>query len=87
MRIEIDINDPYIDVIRKWASVSRTLNQAKKACRVAADHSDETDAEKFIWCLNELRQIEPAIDALHQTAQSAIWEQDVLNKTVFRNTN
>ncbi len=77
MKITIEIDEPYLDVLRKWASVSRTLNTAKAACEFANDQ----DAERFNWCLKELDIIEPALNALHQIIRNEIWQTDLKNQS------
>ena len=76
MKITIDIPDMYVERLSKWASVSRTLNEAKDIlesveCRVG---DDDCTADRVQACHNELRDITPALNELHQVARNMIWE-------------
>ncbi len=65
MKITIDIPDRDVEILKKWASISRTLNTAKEACDIAA-HSDDSDTrEKMNYCEQELDVLEPMLNNLH----------------------
>lgn len=66
MKITIEITEPHLSVLSKWASVGRTLRTAQAAC-------DSSEDETFNHCSNELEVIIPALDYLHYTARAEIW--------------
>jgi hypothetical protein len=70
MKIEIEIPDLYVEPITRWASISRTLTTAARLidCFVPPSEDDFDTAQ-------ELRDIEPAINALHQATRDALWQQ------------
>jgi hypothetical protein len=114
VRITIDVPDMYVDRLRTWASVSRTLNQSKTLVQEFGDLA--LDSKEIIELLvpilrlvvlrpedrtrldgitanlgkidevairdmmtqniEELSDIEPMLNALHQAVRSAIWEDD-----------
>ncbi len=78
MIITIDMeNDQHIEVLRKWASVSRTFDMARAACEIAATEGEhESDAERYGWCGHELLAIQQPLDNLHQMVRSEIWRHD-----------
>lgn len=77
MKIEIDIPEMYVDVISRWASVSRTLDVAENGCEQAAEVTkDERDREEFLYCCKEIRILRRPLDVLHKLAQTAIWEKN-----------
>jgi hypothetical protein len=77
MTVTITLSEPYLNILRKWASVSRTLNTAKGACEIAAYKSnDESDKERLRWCEKELTTIEPALNYLHHVVRNEIWKED-----------
>jgi hypothetical protein len=77
MKIEIDIPDMYVEVISRWASVSRTLDVAEDGCiEASANCSDERDREKYVHCADEISTLRRPLDVLQKCAQSAIWQKN-----------
>jgi hypothetical protein len=78
MTITIQLSEPYLSVLRKWSSISRTLNAAKIVCDkfTYVENVERSDKETAYWCKHELDIIEPALDALHQIVRNEIWKKD-----------
>ncbi len=74
MKLTIDIPDVYIPMLRKWASVSRTLMEASKL--LEGSEGVHTYQDRVGDCLGELDDLTTPLDVLHQTVRSAIWEED-----------
>lgn len=76
MRITVDVPDMYVEMLAKWASVSRTLKASHRLLHEFLSTvelvSDGTTDEVTTNC-DELRDITPALDALHQVVRSALW--------------
>lgn len=67
MKVTIDISDCFVDRLRHWASVGRTLTEAR---HLIEDHI--IDSERAIACEDELRDITNALDALHMSFKDAL---------------
>jgi hypothetical protein len=84
MKFTIDIPDSFIPVLGKWASVSRTLSESKRLLNGMDDlltdneaiRPDNLDFEVVNHNMEELEAICMALDALHQSARSEIWEAE-----------
>jgi len=81
MKIEIEINEPYLTTLKKWASVSRTLNKSIDIIEQdAADleammerlKDDNDKLDEMNMNLEELRALEPALNALHQALREVL---------------
>lgn len=72
MKVTITVSDHYVSVLRKWASVSRTLNEAKRLILTVDPDSEEGDSREA--CYQELVDLEPSLNALHMAFRSAVWE-------------
>ena len=83
MKVTIDIPDVYIPILRKWASVSRSLIQAATLLENYSQGFDKEDDTRVRIndCLLELDDLTTPLDVLHQTLRSAIWEQDRKDKS------
>lgn len=66
MRVMIGLFDDYVKILSKWASVSRTLNTARRAY-------EGSDNETYQYCAEELRILTPAIDSMHQASREKMW--------------
>ena len=75
MKITIELDESYIQILAEWVSVSTTLNTAKKACAYI-NTENLTVQEKFLQCEKELNAIEPALNYLHQLVRQEIWKQN-----------
>ncbi len=74
MKVTIEINEADAEILARWASVSRTLNTAKKMCeRVCGDNRIMYDAEV---CLEELEILEPQLNRLHQSVRNELWKRN-----------
>jgi hypothetical protein len=74
--IEVQEKSSYFAVLNKWASVSRTLNEAQRLLQLMEDSGlfgDEADS--LARNLDELNDLEPALNWLHQTVRSEIWNE------------
>jgi seryl-tRNA synthetase len=78
MKVVVEIGDNYIELISKWASVSRTLNESKRLVGTLLDHAKDSpappDIEPVNSNLDELTDIEPFLNHIHQQVRTAIWE-------------
>ncbi len=74
MKVTIDIPDNYIPLLRRWASVSRTLMEAGKLLEDSEGPS--TYQDRVNDCVEELDDLTTPLDVLYQTVRSAIWERD-----------
>lgn len=73
----IEISDRTARVLGPWASVSRTLDNARFGLEVAQEKADDESAkERFAHCENEIETIQRAISDLHQAAQYQIWRSE-----------
>lgn len=79
MKIEIELSDDDVAFLSKWASVSRTLNSARVGLDRLLDFVDDstTSADRVNICLEELEQLEPWLNRLHQTVRNEIWKQQM----------
>lgn len=83
MIVTIDISENYIEVLSKWASVSRTLGESKKLLEDYYDlyndewgfSGDKSKQEEINHNIGELEQITPALDHIHNAVRSQIWKQ------------
>ena len=89
----VSIDDAYTRVLGKWASVSRTLNEAARLLEEAetdmtaiADMAPQTReqarerVDALQACVAELRAVGPALNHLHQSARSRLWEQQAIGE-------
>lgn len=75
--ITIEIHEPYLKVLSKWASVSRTLKTAKSCTAKASTEGSEfseVEREKYAYCEQELEDLIPALDHLHVQAREQLWQ-------------
>ena len=72
--VTITIHEPYLAVLEKWASVSRTLNTATNACNDAGKQLSEADKETYWFCRDELERLTPALNHLHQQVRDQLWQ-------------
>ena len=71
--VTITIPEPYLSVLSKWASVSRTLRTAEDACDSVGNKLTDAEIERFGFCATELRALIPALDFLHKQCQQQLW--------------
>jgi hypothetical protein len=82
VKVTIEISTAYLNTISKWASVSRTLNEAKRLIDAyALNHlmDDSDEQEKAMNCLEELKMVEPMLDQLHRATREALWYENKLH--------
>lgn len=78
MKVLIEVNEPYLELLKRWASVSRTMKQATDLLSQAVCAEGATlDVEEFNACISELEALEPALNSLHQTTRSELWRREV----------
>lgn len=74
VKIEIEISEQYVKILSKWASVSRTLNEAKSLLSNFSELTKDIElSERIDICFSELETIEPALNNLHQMARMKLW--------------
>jgi len=74
MKITLDIPDSDIEALNNWASVSRTLNTAKRMCEVVCfEAENKSIQEEANHCYLELKTIEPLLDRLHREVRNQRW--------------
>ncbi len=74
--VEIELNESESKILSNWASVSRTLNFSKKLLtKCIIDHQTETvgPLDDLNMNLEELEQIEPVLNSIHNQIRGAIW--------------
>ncbi len=77
MKVIIEIPDMDVKILSQWASVSRTLNEAKRHCGYSAISNDDEHARyRADVCEDELNEIEPALNRLHQSVRNEIWQMN-----------
>lgn len=78
MKVTIDIPDVYVPILRKWASVSRTLTRAGNLIQEFAPSKEDSELKnaQAFECVEELDDLTTPLDVLHQTVRSAIWVDD-----------
>jgi len=62
MKIEIEISDQYVNLLRHWASVGRTFD----AITSGLDGTLDGDDESMNYLKEEVSLLGPPLDALHQ---------------------
>lgn len=77
MKIELELHEPYIRVLSKWASVGRTFREAQRHCETVAGQDDAGEAERAQHCLDEIEEILPALEHLHHTARTELWKGQI----------
>ena len=71
MKIEIEIEDTrHLVTLSRWASVQRTINHVLQVLETPEDELEDGD---WFQAVEELREIGPALDRLHQAARSTMW--------------
>jgi hypothetical protein len=75
MEVTVEIPDVYVQRLARWASLSRTLCEAQRLLEqfIPEDAALEDEVQA---CIQELKDITPAIDALHKAVQPIIWKQE-----------
>jgi hypothetical protein len=69
----IDISEcPYVKRLRHWASVSRSLNLAHRVLDEFADGYEGSLPDDVDTTLTELKDLEPALDWLHQAFRNEL---------------
>lgn len=81
MKITIELSERDVLILASWASVSRTLNTAKRACEDSGEAVGPGDVETYHFCGVELEDLTPALDTLHRAARDQIW---AINKQILR---
>jgi hypothetical protein len=83
MKLTIDIPDQYVKILSKWASVARTLHESERIINECLPPSilSEVKEDQISNNLEELNDIIPALDNLHSTVRSAIWEEEKILNT------
>lgn len=84
MKMTIEVPDSFIPVLGKWASVSRTLSESRRLLSDLDDlledkgitRPENMDFEVVHHNMEELKDLCMALDALHQSARSEIWEAE-----------
>jgi mannitol/fructose-specific phosphotransferase system IIA component (Ntr-type) len=64
----IQLNDYHVKICKEWASFRRTLTQATRLL----DEGSDADPQDVFYCLRELEEIIPTIEALQFAVRSAI---------------
>ena len=72
MKITIDIPDNYVNRLSTWASIGRTLREARRLIDESMPVMID-EQEAFFACIQELDDITPALEALHYYARQQIW--------------
>jgi hypothetical protein len=76
MKITIELSDRDVEVLKKWASVSRTLNNASYCCDELLDLTEDGRlVDRAHLCIEELEEIGPVLDRLHYIVRDQIWLQ------------
>jgi hypothetical protein len=79
MYINIDHLTPsHVKLLSKWASVQRTVTQARHLLLECATRHQQSDMtlDDINACVDELSDIGPALDALHQLVRSQLWARE-----------
>ena len=72
MQVTININDNYVEPIKHWASVSRTLNQARRLLGELIPEVDTETGTSLQECMEELSDIEPFLNHIHQAIREGL---------------
>lgn len=77
MKITIELGDNYIPTLKKWASVSRTLNEARRLLEEYSELNTDPNVDDQIDAnYDELGEIEPGLNHLHQALREALARQE-----------
>lgn len=68
--ITIKLNNKDLKLLKSWCSVQRTINWAENIIN-SCDHEDAEE------CIEELKDIGPVLDRLHQNVKERIWEKGI----------
>ena len=66
--VSLEVPPLHVKLLRNWASVSRTLTQARDLL-LSGEFPDE---EVALACVSELESLTPAMDSLHSTVRNQI---------------
>lgn len=84
MKITIEIPDKDVEILMKWASVSRTLNAANSLCADVTElTSDDRLIEQANWTMGELDTIGPVLNTLHQNIKEQIAIKNQIDKNLL----
>lgn len=77
MKIEIDIDEMDIPILKRWASICRTLTES---IRLLEDHTETDEGgqidDQVLFNIAELESIRHPMDRLHKAIQKKLWEED-----------
>ena len=79
MKIEIDLDEAYVNIIGTWASVQAALKESASLLSLFDEGAivDFDQIRKRVQRnLEELQAIGPALDALHQATQTSLLEME-----------
>ena len=83
VEVTIELNDSEMKVLSDWASVSRTLNFSKTLLtKCILEHQTETvgTLDGLNMNLDELEQIEPILNSIHNQIRGQVWEINRVEK-------
>lgn len=61
-------------MLSQWASVQRTITEARRLLLNCTENEDVT-TDAIHACVDELGDIGPALDCLHQLVRNQLWAQ------------